>query len=348
MNQEKIGKFISERRKAKGLTQTELADKLGLNSKSISRWENGRNMPDISMLPKICEELGISLDELLQGKKIKEEDRKKSYEKTIILSLLKNKKNKKAFITIISFMFFIIILISVLILRYNYQNPNIDIDHLTFERGSKKTKEVKKIYAQGNFDIYQQKDLSLLIYDKDNNYYEFKDLLKSERFALDSLKLYLEDLVQNKKMQKYLLYDGGTSIYKNSEGTIIFCNTLDGNKDIYYGSGTLEDDLKGAFCGHKEDNSCTFTRTFYIESIHAGETEDEKQVVLKYFQGDRDLVTMYGDRILEVGKNYEFTFKTDKVFKDTIQNIFSNSLLLDIKKTDKLGLEQVQDEICVN
>ena len=61
MNQEKIGKFIAERRKECNLTQEELAEKLNVNSRSISRWENGKCMPDMSMYNSICEVLGISI-----------------------------------------------------------------------------------------------------------------------------------------------------------------------------------------------------------------------------------------------------------------------------------------------
>lgn len=62
MNQEKIGKFIAECRKNKKLTQSELAGKLGVTEKSISNWENGRNMPDLSLFRPICDELEISIN----------------------------------------------------------------------------------------------------------------------------------------------------------------------------------------------------------------------------------------------------------------------------------------------
>ena len=74
MNQEKIGKFINECRKEKKLTQEQLAEKLGVTSKSISRWENGNTMPDYSLLKDLCKELGINVNELLSGQKIKESD----------------------------------------------------------------------------------------------------------------------------------------------------------------------------------------------------------------------------------------------------------------------------------
>ena len=74
MNQIKIGKFILNCRKEKCLTQEQLAEKLGVTSKSISRWENGNTMPDYSLLKELCNELDINVNELLSGEKIKEDD----------------------------------------------------------------------------------------------------------------------------------------------------------------------------------------------------------------------------------------------------------------------------------
>ena len=64
MDQIKIGKFILNCRKEKGLTQEQLAEKLGVTSKSISRWENGNTMPDYSLLKDLCNELDINVNEL--------------------------------------------------------------------------------------------------------------------------------------------------------------------------------------------------------------------------------------------------------------------------------------------
>lgn len=81
MDQEKIGKFISKLRKEKNMTQEELAEKLGVSSKSISRWETGRNMPDLSLLKLLCEILGVSINELLSGERIKKNEFKKMLKK---------------------------------------------------------------------------------------------------------------------------------------------------------------------------------------------------------------------------------------------------------------------------
>lgn len=92
MEQEKIGKFIAENRKAKGLTQIEFAEKLGVSNKSVSRWETGKNMPDVSLFLPLCELLGISVNELIIGERISTEESKKADE--IIVETIKT-SNKK-------------------------------------------------------------------------------------------------------------------------------------------------------------------------------------------------------------------------------------------------------------
>ncbi len=73
MNQELIGKFIAQLRKDKNLTQKELADKLGISDKTVSKWETGNGMPDVSFLQPLCEELSVNLNELLSGERLSEE-----------------------------------------------------------------------------------------------------------------------------------------------------------------------------------------------------------------------------------------------------------------------------------
>lgn len=73
MDSKKVGAFIAVNRKKKGLTQEQLGEKLGVSNKTISRWENGNYMPDLSLLEPLSKELGISLNELLSGEEIETE-----------------------------------------------------------------------------------------------------------------------------------------------------------------------------------------------------------------------------------------------------------------------------------
>lgn len=74
MNQEKIGGFIATCRKEQKLTQEQLAEKLGVTDRSISRWENGKTMPDISLLVLLSKELSTTIPELLNGRKTTKEE----------------------------------------------------------------------------------------------------------------------------------------------------------------------------------------------------------------------------------------------------------------------------------
>ena len=74
MEQLKIGKFISAKRKEQNLTQEKLAEMLGVSNKSVSKWETGKCMPDWSLHMRLCEILNISMNELLSGEAINEEN----------------------------------------------------------------------------------------------------------------------------------------------------------------------------------------------------------------------------------------------------------------------------------
>jgi len=74
MNQIGIGKFIAECRKSKNMTQNQLAEMLNTTNKSVSKWENGNCLPDTSLYEPLCDILGITINELFAGQKIKNED----------------------------------------------------------------------------------------------------------------------------------------------------------------------------------------------------------------------------------------------------------------------------------
>lgn len=76
MDQKKIGGFIAARRKDNGLTQSQLAEMLGITDKAVSKWETGKSMPDLSLFCPLCDLLHITLNELLAGEFIPDENLK--------------------------------------------------------------------------------------------------------------------------------------------------------------------------------------------------------------------------------------------------------------------------------
>lgn len=91
MEQAKVGKFIAECRKNKNMTQAELAEKLNITDRAISKWETGKGMPDSSIMLELCNELDISVNELLSGEVIKVENYNQKAEE----NLLEMKKQKE-------------------------------------------------------------------------------------------------------------------------------------------------------------------------------------------------------------------------------------------------------------
>ena len=84
MDQVKIGNFIAECRKNKKLTQAELAEKLNITDRAISKWERGKGMPDSSIMLDLCKELGITVNELLSGEVIKMDNYNKKAEENLL------------------------------------------------------------------------------------------------------------------------------------------------------------------------------------------------------------------------------------------------------------------------
>ena len=95
MDQIKIGKFIAECRKKQGLTQMQLAEKLNITDRAVSKWENGRSMPDSSIMLDLCDVLKISVNDLLSGEKISMENSTQNNEQ-LLLEMAKEleRKNK--------------------------------------------------------------------------------------------------------------------------------------------------------------------------------------------------------------------------------------------------------------
>ena len=74
MNQVKIGKFIASKRKEQGLTQLQLAEKLCITDRAVSKWETGKSLPDTSLMPELCKLLKITINDLLCGEVVSVEN----------------------------------------------------------------------------------------------------------------------------------------------------------------------------------------------------------------------------------------------------------------------------------
>lgn len=84
MDQVKVGKFIAQLRKEQGFTQEELGRKVGVTNKTVSRWENGNYMPDIELLIPLGKALGVSVNELLAGERLSDEQFRKQADENLV------------------------------------------------------------------------------------------------------------------------------------------------------------------------------------------------------------------------------------------------------------------------
>lgn len=121
MNQEKIGKFIAELRKENNMTQIELANKLGVTNRAVSKWENGRGLPDVSLFEPLCKEFNISVNELLKGEKIKETDAEHLSAETMISydKYIKRREKQKMFLLLIIIAIVLCAFLTTAILSFN-------------------------------------------------------------------------------------------------------------------------------------------------------------------------------------------------------------------------------------
>ena len=120
MDYSKIGKFIESERKAKKLTQAKLAEKLFVSEKTVSKWENGKGVPDTNSLPKLCEIFGVSLNDLLSGERIVKEDKQQNEQLLLNMAKELERKNKIIWTSmwIIMIVSMVLLLAGVLIAAY--------------------------------------------------------------------------------------------------------------------------------------------------------------------------------------------------------------------------------------
>lgn len=337
MNQEKIGKFILKLRKEKKMTQQELADKLNVTDRAVSHWENGRSIPDVSLFKSICEIFDISVNELISGEKLSKEKLIKQSDENIINTLKDSKKNqnKSQRIIIILIIGIVILLIAVL-LGIKNKYPKIDLFNFTLQQSDpEKPYKLEKQLTIDKRDVYYYGLDFAIFCEKNEKCYQVKDALKHNQITVDEFQRYLEKQAEYENYKIMRLYDGGTSIYSKGGMQIMFCNTIDGNKDVYIGDSSMLDNLHGEYCGHKRDENESYTRTYKVLSISIYNKDKEyNEVLLEDINGKSGKAVVGKSFILVPNHIYYFSFLTFDKFEDTIENIFNNSTLLSAKELD--------------
>lgn len=130
MEQVKIGKFIASKRKEQGLTQLQLAEKLGITDRAVSKWETGKSLPDASLMPELCKLLKITINDLLCGEVVSVENYNEKAEKALLEMVKKEEmQNKKLMMyeNVIGFGSTLSFLIQVLVAVFFVKNTTAQI-----------------------------------------------------------------------------------------------------------------------------------------------------------------------------------------------------------------------------
>lgn len=114
MNQVEIGKFIASCRKEKGFTQVQLAEKLNITDRAVSKWETGKSMPDSSIMLELCDLLGITVNELLSGERIEMDHYEEKVNQNLI-ELKKKDENNRSRNAMISVVYTVTIVVGILV-----------------------------------------------------------------------------------------------------------------------------------------------------------------------------------------------------------------------------------------
>lgn len=351
MDLNKIGNFISKKRREKKLTQEDLAELLGINNRTVSRWENGKNMPDVSLYKPLCEILEISIEELINGEENDRNNIQFGVEKAIIDTISTSEKSKKKQNKIIKLLLLIIFIVVVAIIfvvvYYDKKYPKINIYSMDIIKDNEEN-TLKSMLTIDDSNILYFGIKSFQLIDEKNNYYDLKNTLTYNQTNIDKIKKHLELQYKNGNMKRFILYDGGTTIYKNNKYEIIVCNTLAGNKNLYFGTPDIEEKTKGGICGKSASDICYFTRTFHIIEISETNDKDFVNITVLDSNGNKANVKINNTNDIKAGKDYEFVFSTYNNFSDNIKNIFEYSTLIKINETNKVGKDQINEDICVN
>ncbi len=273
MNQEKIGKFILELRKEKNMTQQVLAKKIGVTDRAISKWENGRGLPDLSLMKPLCNELGTTINELLSGEKINKSDYPKKLEENILNTIdytdKKIKRTNKIFKIVIGSVIILIVSLVLMFLTdvrmmnqnkpvifstwgYDYA-PAIDlheeeiewaIKHYLVEKGddekkhydSEKTFVSMKVYLIE--ELERDEKFNIYAWVIDGKYYLENDELKQDSSSSIPYKFVVE-----KVNEEYVVTDSRIprdGSYYSDDMKNIFPSSIRNDMEKVYTDGTVE------------------------------------------------------------------------------------------------------------
>lgn len=329
IDNEKVGKFIENLRKEKGLTQQDLADILSVSNQAVSKWEGGRNLPDIAIQRVICDTFNITMEELHAGERdIKKRNKTKKIRK-------ENKIFSIALMCIVPVMVFFVVyfIINFRALKIYYSNSQITNEEnsiranlLIFKLPRKLIIFINNIYPC-NYEVKDSDLLDLKLYSGNKKLLN-SSMIKNDVFEVDALTfdpnnvkliLNIESVTGEKrkfqrevKLVKYTSNDRNDDKYKN-KSLMILSNDEIVKKLLKDGYINTENEVYEK----KIDKDNTLLRIKYdldhetIEILHVHNSYTEKIVVdyqLKIFR----TVVFNNNNIDNISEKYVFDLKNEK------------------------------------
>lgn len=232
MNQEKIGKFIAELRKENNLTQTQLAEKLNITKNAVSKWERGLSLMDISLLKPLSEILGVSVSELLNGKRIEKVDNNIINETITASTRIYVKKEKHRLVKRMALIFlaFVILLFTSLIIisELNYgiiplgEKMYVDFPNISSLNVKKQADKCMELILEGdieNLDKLVTSNQNLLLFESfspnimiDEDLKELSNDVHKKTYIENLKKFYQEIEVKNYKYN-FFYYNGSGYVF---------------------------------------------------------------------------------------------------------------------------------------
>ncbi len=255
------GRFISQLRKEKGLTQAELAEKLNVTDKAVSKWETGRSAPDVSMLIPLSENLGVTVTEILKGEKISTESLSEASNEVIVKAIKEKKQTSKRLLLISG----IIILLSMIIVLsgvvYHYcSSASID-DAAAIMKQSEK-------YSEAFSET--EEEMEIVKKEKRGAFYVY--FLKSDDKA--SLRVFKADPIFKYRVR---IIDG--LVCENSDEVFLYSGTYDNDRlDVFYGYNI--DDTKYSYTYKEHSNTISIEDNILLDLILNIERLSEEPIVL--------------------------------------------------------------------
>lgn len=210
----KIGRFIAECRKEKGLTQSQLAEMLNITDKAVSKWETGKGLPDVSIMIELCNILGINVNELLSGERLSEENYKEKANENIVSMIKvadKNRKTKNKVILILAIIISVFLIFRLAIGIYE-----------SIEIGMEYDERIMQCEITENDITYKVNGLSIINADREIINTD------SETLIFITNKIYL----MNKIRSHYETWDSMAKLSNGEDVSFSSSISIDRNKDI--------------------------------------------------------------------------------------------------------------------